>query len=186
VRHPRRELAVLQVYEFFGLERKLNLDEDDLRRRFYDLSRLLHPDRYTRKPGTEQQYSLEAAAILNDAYRILRDPVSRAEYVLKQAGFEAVEPRSKNVDPELLEEVFELNMTLEELRSGDDSARAELTVARDKFTAMREEMDRELKNLFDEYDASKSEHVLADIRALLDRRRYIQNLVAEVDKELAA
>lgn len=176
----------LDYYEFFGLERKLNIDEDNLKKRFYDLSRLLHPDHYTRKSGTEQQYSLEATAILNDAYRILRDPVSRAEYVLKQGGFEATEPRSKNVDPDLLEEVFELNMTLEEMRGGDHSARPELEVARDKFLAMREDMDREIKNLFDEYDSSKSESVLSEIRVLLDRRRYVQNLVAEVAKELTA
>ena len=59
-------------YRFLGLERKLHLDPDDLQQRFYRLSRLLHPDRYLRRTATERQYSLEATAILNDAYRTLR------------------------------------------------------------------------------------------------------------------
>ena len=99
-------------FKFLGMRPKLSLDAAALQKRFYDLSRLLHPDRYTRKSATERQYSLEATAILNDAYRVLRDPVSRAEYVLKQSGFESSEPRSRSIAPELIEEVFELNMAL--------------------------------------------------------------------------
>src|SRR3954462_14290203 len=97
-------------FQFFGIEPKLVLDTDALQKRFYELSRLLHPDRYSKKSPEEQQYSLDATALLNDAYRVLRDPLQRAEYVLKQAGFEIGEQRSKDVPPELLEEVFELNM----------------------------------------------------------------------------
>ena len=173
-------------YRFLGIDRKLTIDPAALERRFYDLSRLLHPDRYTRKPATERQYSLEATALLNDAYRVLRDPVSRAEYVLKQGGVETSEPRSKNVAPELIEEVFELNMALEELREGDRSARPQLEVARDQFVAMRKQTDRELADLFEEHDASQAATVLAEIRNVLDRRRYIHNLVIEVEKALAA
>ncbi len=177
---------LVDYFRFFGVERKLDLDASDLQQRFYRLSRLLHPDRYTRKTAREQEYSLEATAILNDAYRTLRNPVARAEYVLKQAGFETTEPRSKNVDPELLEEVFELNIALEELRGGDESARPDLEVARDKFTAMRNKADRELHDLFEEYDSTNAKEILSQIRSVLDRRRYIQNLVSEVERELAA
>lgn len=176
----------MDYYRFLGLERRLNLDEEDLKKRFYDLSRLLHPDRYTRKPATERQYSLEATAILNDAYRVLRDPVTRAEYVLKQSGFEGREPRSKNVDPDLLEEVFELNMVLDELRGGDESARPQLQEARGKFVAMRGDLDREMTELFERYDANPDRGILAEIRNLLDRRRYVHNLISQVDRELAA
>jgi molecular chaperone HscB len=62
-------------FEFLGIERKLSLDPKLLEQRFYQLSRLLHPDRYVRRSATERQHSLEATAILNDAYRVLRDPV---------------------------------------------------------------------------------------------------------------
>ena len=82
-------------FSFFGLPEHLSIDPADLQRRFYHLSRQLHPDRYTRKSEREQQYSLEATAILNDAYRTLRDPIKRAEYVLKQNGLDIGEQRSK-------------------------------------------------------------------------------------------
>ena len=84
-------------YRLLGLpEDQLNLNSDDLQRRFYELSRLLHPDRFMRKPEIERQYSLDAASVLNDAYRSLRDPVKRALYVLKKHGFEIGEQNAMN------------------------------------------------------------------------------------------
>ncbi len=171
-------------FEFFGLAPKLDLDLNDLQKRFYELSKLLHPDRYQRKSAAEQQYSQDATALLNDAYRVLRDPLQRAEYVLKQAGFEIGEQRSKDVPPELLEEVFELNMALEEMRDGDASVRPQLEQARDKFHAMRDQIDARLKALFAKYDAAPNVATLGEIRPVLNRRRYIRNLVNDVEKEL--
>lgn len=171
-------------FQFFGLAPKLHLDTGELQKRFYELSKLLHPDRYQRKSAAEQQYSQDATALLNDAYRVLRDPLQRAEYVLKQAGFEIGEQRSKDVPPELLEEVFELNMALEEMRDGDASARPQLEQARDKFHAMRDEIDARLKTLFVMYDAAPERETLGEIRSALNRRRYIRNLVNDVEKEL--
>jgi molecular chaperone HscB len=101
-------------FQFFGLEQKLGVDLEALQKRFYELSRQWHPDRFGRKSPAEQAEALEATAILNDGYRTLKDPVKRAEYLLKEEGFPIGEQRSKDVPPELLEEVFELNMALEE------------------------------------------------------------------------
>ncbi len=172
-------------FRFFGYDRRLALDPDDLQKRFYELSRKFHPDRFARMPPADQQYALDATSILNDGYRILRDPVARAEYVLKQEGFDVGEQRSKDVPPELLEEVFELNMALEELRGGDASARGALEEAEKKFIAMRDRIDGELAALFLEHDAAPGRETLQRMRGVLNRRRYIRNLVAEVQKELA-
>ncbi len=193
--HPAKELfcpdcGALQkpgsgLYRLLGLTEQLALDPADLQARYYELSRKLHPDRYGRKPPVEQQFSEEATSLLNDAYRTLRDPVKRAEYVLKQHGFDIGEQRSKNVPPELLEEVFELNMALEEMREGDDSARPQLEEARDRFRGMLGDVDAELQRDFEQYDGGRDEVVLGEIRGLLNRRRYIQNLFDEVEKELS-
>ena len=172
---------------FFGLPERLSLDLDDLQKRFYSLSRQLHPDRFTRKGEQEREYSLEATAILNDGYRTLRDPVKRAEYVLKAHGLDIGEQRSKNVPPELLEEVFELNMALEEMRGGDESVRPQLENARDHFRKMLAESDAELEGTFRAFDeAPEGERggILNQVRSILNRRRYIQNLVSEVEKEV--
>ena len=172
-------------YDFFGLPHRLEIDQKQLERRFYTLSRRLHPDVYFRRSPQERQFSLDASAILNDAYRTLRDPVARAEYLLKENGFDIGEQKSANVPPELLEEVFELNMALEELRGGDEDARPQLEAAQRKFAAMREETDLELRKGFRDYDATRTRDTLARIRGILNRRKYIRNLVNEVDKELA-
>ena len=101
-----------------------------LEREFYELSRKLHPDLYARAGQREQEWSLEQSSLLNDAYRTLKDPITRTEYLLRLEGVE-LEEQSKTatekaratgevkkqmVPPDLLEEVFELNMQLEELR----------------------------------------------------------------------
>jgi molecular chaperone HscB len=171
-------------YRLFGIPRKLQLDTDDLQRRFYDLSRQLHPDRFTRKPEREREYSLDASSLLNDAWRALRDRVSRAEYLLKQEGFDIGEQRSQDVPPELLEEVFELNMALEEMRGGDEAARPHLATAGHNFEEMLSTVDTQLDERFADWDASGDRDKLTEIRALLNRRRYIQNLVTQVNETL--
>ncbi len=171
-------------YALLGLPPTLNVSTDDLQRRFYELSRRLHPDLFTRRPERERQYALEASSILNDANRTLRDPVKRANYFLAREGFDVGEQRSKDVPPELLEEVFELNMALEEMRGGDESARPQLEAARRNFTNMLSEADAELQSLFEEYDAAPDRDTLARVRTALNRRKYILNLVAEVERAL--
>jgi molecular chaperone HscB len=168
------------------LETKLNLDLDALQKRFYELSKALHPDRYLRKSEIERGYSLEASAVLNDGYRTLRDPVLRAEYVLKAHGFDIGEQRSKDVPPELLEEVFELNLALEELKSGDNCAKPQLEEAQRKFEHLQAETDRDLIEQFRRWDSGAGKEALMEIRKILNRRRYVSNLLREAGKALAS
>ena len=172
-------------YELLGIPRSLNLSLDELQKRYYELSRQLHPDRFMQKPEAEQQRALDLSSALNDAYRTLKDRVKRAQYMLSLEGFDIGEQRSKDVPPELLEEVFELNMALEEMRSGDDSARPQLEAAEKTFTGMLAGVDEQLEALFEKYDQSRNRDVLTEIRGVLNRRKYILNLVGEVQKTLA-
>ncbi len=160
-------MSAPDYFEFFGLPPKLALDLADLEQRFYRLSRELHPDRFQRATPAERERSLEASAILNDAYRTLRDPILRAEYVLKRQGLAA---DSKQVPPELLEEVFAMNEALEERDA------KQLEAGRARFEKLRAEADAELPRLFDRFDAGDSA-ALGRIRAVLNRRRYIMNLL---------
>ncbi|MGI8991936.1 MAG: Fe-S protein assembly co-chaperone HscB [Bryobacteraceae bacterium] len=171
-------------FDFFELPHKLDLDLKDLEKRFYALSRRWHPDLFSRRSMDEQREALDAAAILNDGYRTLRDPIGRAEYLLQEHGFDIGEQKSKDVPPELLEEVFELNMALEELRGGETDAAPQLEEARAKFTRMLDEIDRELQRKFVAYDHSPDRAVLTEVRAILNRRKYVRNLVIEVEKAL--
>lgn len=163
----------MQFYEALGLEPRLSIDLDDLKKRFYERSRQWHPDKFSRASAAEQQKALDMTALLNDAFRTLRDPVTRAEYFLRENGLEL----AKDAPPELLEEVFELNMALEEMRGGDESVRPQLIDAQQKFLAMRAEIDAQLSRWFESED-------LESIRGALNRRRYVSNLIREVEKEL--
>src|SRR5215472_4495401 len=119
----------VDYFTFFGLPPKLNLDLAALEKDFYELSRRLHPDLSARAGSQPQEWSLEQSSLLNDAYRTLRDPIQRTQYLLHLEGV-SIEEQSKSateqaratgaikkqiVPPDLLEEVFELNLQLEEL-----------------------------------------------------------------------
>jgi molecular chaperone HscB len=172
-------------YEFLGMPRTLAMDAKDLEKRFYALSRQLHPDLFSRKSGREQEYALEASSVLNDAYRTLKDPVARALYVLKREGLDTGEQGTKDVPPELLEEVFELNMAIEELRGGDEDARGQLDGARLRFERMRDEIDADMQKNFAAWDAGRDSAVLDTIRGQLNRRKYITNLVARSNEHVS-
>jgi len=187
-------------FQVFGLDRQLGLDTVALEREFHRLSRRLHPDRFARASADEQQWSLAATALLNDAYRTLRDPLQRTEYLLKLEGLKIGEEhagKGKSADrqppADLLEEVFELNMQLEEMRMNqkmgetDPSLLADLTAARGKFEALLAEVDSNLAAkgaIWDSGDAFAREQSAKAMAALLDRRRYLRNLVRDVNDVL--
>src|SRR5580698_10021794 len=122
--------APVDYFTFFGLPRKLNLDVVALAKDFYELSRKLHPDLNARAGSQEQEWSLQQSSLLNDAHRTLKDPIRRTEYLLRLEGVELEEQskmateqarssgqaKKQIVPPDLLEEAFELNMQIEELR----------------------------------------------------------------------
>lgn len=187
-------------FSVFSLEPHLNLDATALEREFHRLSRRLHPDRYARATEPEKQWSLADTAFINDAYRTLKDPLLRTEYVLRLAGSEIGEEHSgKNrrdpsrVPADLLEEVFELNMQLEEMKAnrkmGEHDAQLEqdLQAARLKFVALLNDVDDALHAEWTRWDAgTETERVSAQSKmvALLDRRRYLSNLVRDVREVL--
>ena len=132
-----------------------------LEREFYALSRKLHPDVYSRASAREQAWSLEKTSQLNDAYRTLKDPISRTEYLLMLEGIQLEEQsktateqarasgvdKKQTVPAELLEEAFELNMLLEEAKMGgvDDELRGQLNATRTALTARLKAMQDELR-----------------------------------------
>lgn len=204
-------------FSFFGLPRKLNIDLAALEREFYRLSRRLHPDVYARASAQEQDWSIEQSSRLNDAYRTLRDPIERTEYLLGLEGVKLEEQSKQATDaarasgadkkqavpPDLLEEVFELNMQLEEMRMAkqtgetDVDALESLRTAKKNFETRLEASQSELKKLWDEWDVvidreQRGDAVPADERVrvrnemldVLNRRSYIRNLVRDVNAAL--
>jgi len=189
-------------FAFFGLPQKLAIDSADLEGRFHALSWKLHPDNFVRATEAERKLSLERSSQLNDAYRTLADPIARVEYLLAREGMRKEGQQKQQAPPELLAEVFELNESLDELRSarqadGDAAEMARLTrtleAAEKHFEEKLSGVDGELNQLFVSWDnavdagadAETRRELLERMNAALNRRSYIRNLVAGVRKELA-
>jgi molecular chaperone HscB len=187
-------------FTFFGLPRQLTIDAQDLERRFREMSRKFHPDYYYNAPPAERLASLERSSYLNDAYRALKNPVSRIEHLLAIEGMPQAKPdgSAAKVPPGLLEEVFALNEELDEIREGRESGadparlRARLDAARQPIERKREEHERQLQELSARWDAQQSvaaDERRATLEALRERlleRNYINNLLAGIDREAAA
>ena len=187
-------------FSVFSMDPRLNLDLSALEAEFHRLSRKLHPDRFARALENEKQWSLADTALLNDAYRTLKDPLRRTEYLLKLEGAEIGEEHSgKNrVDPsrvpaDLLEEVFDLNMQLEEMRAarktGEENPelQASLNEAKQKFQGLLEAVDKDLRTewtAWDEGGEAARPAAQNKMVALLDRRRYLSNLLRDVNETL--
>lgn len=189
-------------FSLFGLPRKLRVDLADLEQRFHQLSWKLHPDNFVRATDFERNVSLENSSQLNDAYRALRDPIRRVEYLLAQEGMRKEGQNKQQAPPELLEEVFALNESLDELRMGRQASgdgeemaalRARLETAQKSFETKLHEVDAELDGAFSQWDAALEAHaddaarkkLMTRMNEILNRRSYIRNLVQNVQKELA-
>jgi molecular chaperone HscB len=201
----------MTYFEVFSLPRHLRIDTAALENQFYTLSRKLHPDRFASKSLAEQEAALAQSSLLNDAYRALKDPILRTQYLLKLEGVELEEQskaateaaratgveKKQIVPPELLEEVFELNMQLQEMRAakkmGEDEPelRRDLIAAKDSFDARMVETLAELEDLWTAWDAATDANDTAAqdrardaMVALLNKRSYLRNLVRDVNEAL--
>jgi molecular chaperone HscB len=190
-------------FSFLGLPRKLVIEPADLERRFRELSRKFHPDYFYNASPTERLASLERSSYLNDAYRTLKNPVSRVEHLLAIEGLPSAKAEGPGqtagkVPPSLLEEVFALNEELDEIRelreSGGEPGQlsARLEKARQPIEGKREEHERQLQELaarWDAQDTASAQDKRATLEALRERlleRNYINNLLATIDREAAS
>ncbi|HKD63203.1 MAG TPA: Fe-S protein assembly co-chaperone HscB [Candidatus Acidoferrales bacterium] len=185
-------------FGFFGWPQKLTIDPALLEEQFHKLSWKLHPDNFVRASEEERNLSLDRSSQLNDAYRTLRDPIARIEYLLLRLGLRKEGTTKQQAPPELLEEVFELNESLDELREaraedGDvEALRGRLIEAQNNFKEKLSEVDAELAGVAREWDAAldasasdaSRNALLTRMNEILNRRSYIRNLVASVQKEM--
>lgn len=187
-------------FALFGLPRKLWIEMGELEQKFLQLSWKLHPDNFVNATEEERELSLKRSSELNDAYRTLRDPIGRVEYLLAIEGERKEGEKKQQAPPELLEEVFELNESLDELRearaSGGDvsGVKARLESAERTFGEKLRDVDAQLQAIAREWDGavdanantSAQKALMNRMNETLNRRSYIRNLVASVAKELSS
>jgi molecular chaperone HscB len=190
-------------FSFLGVPRKLNLDADDLERRFRSLSRQFHPDYFYNASTAERRASLERSSYLNDAYRTLRNPIARIEYLLEREGFGTAGVsggggRDQQAPASLLEEVFALNEELDEIRTMREQGAptgewlARLESARKPIEEKRDAHEAELRELGNRWDALNGSdgearrQALGALRERMLERNYINNLLATIEQEKLA
>lgn len=189
----------LDYFTCLGLPRLLGIDLAKLEAKYYELSRAFHPDFFQNKTETEKQISLGNAALLNTAYRTLKDPVQRAEYLLKLEAGSGKEIRN-SPPADLFEEILELQEDLEAFRSASaaghdqDAARhrTKLLADRERLERRQQAMDAKLAGLFAKWDTIQSrapqpdalrpqkDEVLKEMRELLSNRTYLRNILGDL------
>jgi molecular chaperone HscB len=189
----------LDYFACFQLPRLLNIDEQQLEQTFYELSRTFHPDFYSTKDESEKAISLGNSAFLNTGYRTLKDPIQRAEYLIRlEAG--AVKDIRSNPPADLFEEVLELQEDLETFRqlapkggsSELEALRKKLQDERERLEQRQAQMEESLQSKFTEWDQLQGQPpdssqtreqkntLLRGMQEILSNRTYVRNMANDV------
>ncbi|MBI1735965.1 MAG: Fe-S protein assembly co-chaperone HscB [Candidatus Rokubacteria bacterium] len=183
----------MNYFEVFDLERKLGIDREALQRAYYELSRRWHPDYQQGASADAQAQALDRSALVNAAYRTLRDPLARIEYLVRlEEGRETKEGATvkPQAPPELLEEIFELQETLQEAKAGglDAAGRARLAAERDTLASRhRAEEARLSGSLSAQWDAAgpgERAAVLDAFKRSLATRAYLKSVLDDLNAVL--
>lgn len=166
-------------FELLGVARRFSLDRAALEQRHRDLSRTLHPDRYVQAPASERRVALERAVAVNEAFRALRDPLTRAEALLSVNGLSIGD--ADRPAPALLMEVMELREALDDARRSPDKVHALLAQVRDRSKAE----EATLAGVFD-VEGTPAAEALARARDALVRLKYFRRFEDEADAALEA
>jgi molecular chaperone HscB len=181
--------APLDCFAALGLPRKLTIDLDALERRYHELSRKLHPDRFASKGVAVRDASLRATATLTRSYRTLRDPVARGLYWLELNG-EKLAENNKRVPPEIAELVFEVQEQLAEMQLSPDPEAAhelatEVTARRVQLQFAMDETLAELERHFTKWSQPANEKMLMlEMKTILSKIAYLRTLIRDVDRAL--
>ncbi|HEU5190480.1 MAG TPA: Fe-S protein assembly co-chaperone HscB [Methylomirabilota bacterium] len=181
-------------FAVFELPRKLTVDGEALRRRFYELSRVHHPDFHQAADDEAQAATLARSALVNRAYRALRDPIARVEYLIAlEEGRDTREGATgrPKAPRDLLEEMLEVQEALEEARAGelDGPARERLRGERERLAARRQAEEDALVGRAAEWDAALDaggdrQALLTWFKERLAARAYLRTVIDDLSEAL--
>lgn len=165
----------MDPFSILGIPPQFALDLTDVEKRVRDLSRTLHPDRYVGRPASERRMALNRAIEVNEAWRAVRDPVTRAEALLRRGGLDVNETSAPATRPEFLMEMMELREALSDARGARDTA------ALAKLSSSMQEREEAILALLSERfgAASQSPDDLEQCVAPLAQLRYVRRFLDE-------
>jgi molecular chaperone HscB len=163
----------LNHFELLGVTPEFDLDADRLRQGYLQVSRGIHPDQHG--GAEDNSVSLHLSAQVNEAYRVLSDPVLRAEYLLELAGGLSA-AQDKSVPQDVLTTALMLREETAEARASGDAAAAEACRAR-----VTQVHDRTLAQISELARRSPGEPgVRQELRRVLNAMKYYQKLMADL------
>ncbi len=161
----------MNYFEFFNLKPAFQIDEGELKRRFYENSRKYHPDFYTLASEAEQAANLELSTLNNQAYQTLADPDRRMKYLLEYKGALAAEGNN-DIPPDFLMEMMELNEALMELEMAPDAEALE--TLQHQLKAQEDTLYAEVAAILAAYDDdTATTQELAAIKDYYLKKRYL-------------
>ena len=170
----------MDPFATLGIPRKFDVDLAAVERTHRELSRALHPDRFVGAPPSERRAALTKAVEVNEAWRVVRDPIRRAEALLTLAGAAVGEGHEPKADPEFLMEMLEQREALAEARHSRDLGAVRKMVA--AIEARAANVERRLSDGFSRGEASS---LVGSVGELRFYRRFVEEASAIAD-ELAA
>jgi len=164
-------------FELFGFQVRFAIDEAALDRVYRDLQRAIHPDRFAGEGDAQKRLALQASARANEAYKTLRDPVTRAEYLLSLRGIDPASPSQSAMPVEFLTRQLERREVAEQAQSTHDirALRALIDEVRDEAG----ELGVEVARLLDRGDAR-------DAAMRVREWRFLAKLADDLDEACAS
>ena len=165
-------------YELFGLHRRFRIDEAALELAYHDLQGRVHPDRYAHLPDSEKRLSMQWATQVNEGFRTLRKPLSRATYLLELMGIDAGLHTNTAMSPTFLMEQMEWREAVEEARAAGES---------EELAQLHTRLRQHSREVFDELARQcDDEHDYAAAAETVRRLMFMEKLQHEIDDALEA
>jgi len=161
-------------FELFGLAPRFGLDQARLDARYRELQREVHPDRFAAAPQSEQRLSMQLSTRVNEAYRTLKSPMRRADYLLRLRGFDPEFESNTAMPASFLGEQLERREALEEAVAAGDARR--LAALSDQLRLQRDSL---LARLEAELDGRQAwNEATATLRQLMFLEKFGEEIVA--------
>lgn len=163
-------------FELFELPASFEVEQETLALRYRELQKAVHPDRFANASEQEKRLSVQQAAQINEAFQVLKSPLSRARYLLELNGL-PVDDTNTQMPPGFLMQQMELREALAEVRGKDDPFDA-LNRVRDDIESLERELNQSLQQAF----ADGGREALESARETVRKMQFMQRLLSEVDE----
>lgn len=156
-------------FALYGITPSLNPDVSALRRKYYELSRQYHPDRFSTADGAAQLEALRMSALVNEGFRVLNDNDARLGYVLKLQGIMEDEEQYK-LPPAFLMEMMDLNEAIGNVAMAPDTE----SDARHELNAVLSAWESGIAPLRERFNSGeRSREVMAQLKDYYFRKKYL-------------